>query len=541
MQAAYSAFREPFLLSDPIKVAITGDFNDFESRRLRYAIYWTFFENTAFATIHNWSKTYKVEAGLYEYIRNIKNPSYQLGEFWKSHLWGGELDREAGDGKEIPSALPLATDNELLRPAIAQVWKWSNWQLLKDLATLWGTVLGDVGLIVADDTEKGKVCIRVIHPGTIKAIEKDGYGNVKAYTIQEYRQDPESTTEKVVTYTEEATREGEMVIYRTYRDKNLYAWPGQFGTELDRSGKPRLVAEWEHPYGFVPLVMVQHNNVGLDWGWSEIHPMRSRIQEVDDLASKLSDQIRKEIDPFWLFSGVPKPSTTPEASKPTLTGTSLLNRPMLGREAVNVLYATDPAAKAQPLVGDLDIEQASAYISGILDDLKQNCPELMNLFETGNDPSGRAIRITRQPVETKVKQRRANYDDALVRIQQMAVSIGGYRQYDAFKGFGLDSYDNGDLEHSIGDRPIFPPDPIDKVEQDNLFWQGAASATGAGMTLEAYLRDAGWSDERLVTLLNSEEYKLKLEAQKAGLEGMKVANKQKGENPEEDNQDDNPT
>lgn len=518
MSAAYYAFREPSLISDPIKAALDGsDFGDFDSRRLRYAMYWGFFENTSYASIHAWAKTYKVQAALYEYIRNIKNPSYQLGEFWKSHLWGGQLDLAAGDGKDqnVPTCLPIITDNDSIREPLGQIWRWSNWQLLKDLVTLWGTVFGDVVLVVADDLEKEKVCIRAIHPGTVKTIDKDAYGNVKAYEINEDRQDPASKTEKIVTYRETAERDGENVIYRTYKDKMPYVWPGQ------------TVSEWVQPYGFIPMVHIQHNDVGIGWGWSEIHPLRSRIQEVDDLASKLSDQIRKEIDPFWLFSGVTPPTTTPEARKPTLTGTSLLNRPMLGREAVNVLYAPENA-KAYPLVGDLNIVDAAGYISGILDDIKQNCPELMNLWETGNDASGRAIRITRQPVETKVKQRRANYDDALVRIQQMALSIGGLRGYFPFS---LDSYEAGKLDHSIGDRPIFPPDPLDKGEIDKLFWDTAKLATEAGMALDAYLIDAGWDEERLATLKQSPEYQAKLKL----MEMATLASRQEETGNEDDN------
>jgi hypothetical protein len=65
------------------------------------------------------------------------------------------------------------------------------------------------------------------------------------------------------------------------------------GGALDWDGEG---AEWDYPYGFTPMVVFQHNNVGLDFGWSELFPGLSKFREVDDLASKLSDQIRKMVD-----------------------------------------------------------------------------------------------------------------------------------------------------------------------------------------------------------------------------------------------------
>src|SRR5574338_1275075 len=116
--AGYKAFQQKFMGAE---LLFSDDYTGFESRKLRYAILWSMYENTAYAKIHTWGDLYKTEYGLYRYIRNIYNPSYRIGEFWKAHLLGGSLDPEAGDGKEIPSALPIATDNESLRPALAQL------------------------------------------------------------------------------------------------------------------------------------------------------------------------------------------------------------------------------------------------------------------------------------------------------------------------------------------------------------------------------------------------------------------------------------
>lgn len=487
--AGYTAFREYGLSTDPLD---DREFNNPEARRLRYAIYWSFYEGNAYRGIHTWSAGYKVQYGLYKYIRNIYNPAYRLGEFWKSHLMGGQLDPDAAEA----GALPIETDNEALRPHLALLWKWSNWQIQKDIFTLHGTLFGDIALQVVDDTEKGKVYLQVIHPGTIKEIDKDGYGNVRAYTIEETRPDPTqkpgrlaSILERQVTYTEIAEREGDNVIYRTLKDGKPYEWNG-------------IAAEWSEPYGFVPMVIVQHNNVGLEWGWSELHPGRGKIHEADDLASKLHDQIRKEVDPLWLFIGMKKPTANPQVTNTAATTGS----PQPGRQEVSSLYAENENAKAQALVSDVDIPAVSQEIKNQLAELERDYPELkVDTLRATGDISGRALRIAQRPAEDKVMQRRASYDDALVRAQQMALAIGGMRGL--FPGLNLNSYAAGQLDHSIGSRPVFAEDPLDGVEIDRAFWEAAKLAGEAGIPLPLYLEEAGWAADKIAKVTAALEAK----------------------------------
>ena len=131
--AALRAFREPVITANFLDMS---EFDDFDSRRLRYSILWSFYENTAYRNIHNWAVRYKVDYGLYKYTRNLYNPTNRLVNFYETHLMGGQLDMLAGDGEEIVSALPIVTENELLRPAIGKIWEWSNWQAKKDLYSI---------------------------------------------------------------------------------------------------------------------------------------------------------------------------------------------------------------------------------------------------------------------------------------------------------------------------------------------------------------------------------------------------------------------
>ena len=77
--------------------------------------------------------------------------------------------------------------------------------------------------------------------------------------------------------------------------------------------------------------MIQNQDVGLDWGFSELHTGRVKFAEVDDIASKLNDQIRKTVDSKWLAAGVDDPART-KKSLQFETGTPTINKPYPGRD-----------------------------------------------------------------------------------------------------------------------------------------------------------------------------------------------------------------
>src|SRR5438132_4867196 len=94
--AAVQAFRESYLSADTLQ---PFEFSHYPARQLRYAVYWSLYENSAYRNIvHSWATKLKSDLGLYKYIRNIYNPSFRLGSFYQTYLMGGALDPDAGDG-----------------------------------------------------------------------------------------------------------------------------------------------------------------------------------------------------------------------------------------------------------------------------------------------------------------------------------------------------------------------------------------------------------------------------------------------------------
>lgn len=480
-----TAFREAFLTSP---VQDTDDWGRQDARILRYAVLWAMYEQTAYRDVHKWATAMRKDYGLYKYIRPIYNPAYRLGQFWVAHVFGGLLDPLANE----TGAIPIVTENESLRAAIANLWQWSRWNVRKDILTSRGTILGDIAIQVIDDVRRGRVYLDLLHPGLLASVEKDPFGNVKGYEIAEERANPGGVG--TVTYHEIVSRNGDSVVYETFLNEGPYAWP----ENVDRSGAP--VSRWEEPYGFVPLVLIQHNDVGLEWGWSELHPIRAKAHEADDIASQISDQVRKTIDPIWLMKGIKRPAGGSIALSGATT-TADADRPFPGREELQALWNVSTDAEAEAMVPKLDLESVLLHLASIVEEMERDVVELSpDIHTASGDASGRALRVARQPVTSKVIQRRANYDAGMVAAQQMAIAIGGWRGYEEYSGFDLDSFGRGDLDHSIAERPVFEEDPLDKSEVDSAFWAAAHQAISAGVPLEAYLREAGWPDERIAKL-----------------------------------------
>ena len=498
--AAITAFREPNLV---LKLSKPEDFTGFESRRNRYEILWGFYDNTVYNEIHTWARQFKLSAGLYEATRSIYSPAYRLGNFHTTHLMGGLLDPEAGDGTQEETALPIITGKEKIRPAIANIWRWSNWQSKKTLYTRYGAVMGDSAIRVVDSVRHGKVFLEVIHPKLIKDLDKDEFGNVKAYVLEEERPDPrKGKSNNTVTYTEIVQRgAGEDVVFQTFLDNSLYPW------NFDENDDP--MPEWVEPYGFIPFVHALHIDVGLDYGWAEMQALITKFNEINDEASKVHDLMRKELEGTFLITGMKKPATDTkiEGSAPSR------DRPFPGREEMKNLYA--PAGvTATSLSSNADINAGLATVVAQGKEIEKELPELM-YDESGEIAalSGKALRIRQQPITSKIGERRVQYDSQLVAAQQMALSIGAMRKYPGFEGIG--TFKDGDFEHHIGKRPVFKVDRVDELEEDRIFWETAQIALSIpGVEAAPYLRRQGWSDEEISDLLRDGARRQSLEARR---------------------------
>jgi hypothetical protein len=474
--AFIGAFREDSVTSS---IFNSDEFDEYNSRRLRYAMYAAGYENTSYRNVHSWAQGKRVRYGLGKYIRDIHNPIAQLVDFHVSTVWRGSIAPLLVGG-----AIPLivsGSNEDQVRAAADNLLRVSNFETGKNITVMKGCNLGDVGLKIVDDIERGQARIEVIDPSEIEDITVEN-GIIKAYRLTKWQ---ENDNDIMTKYTETCERgDNEDVIFRTFINDRQTEWP-----DAEES-------EWVEPYGFIPLVTIQHRNVGKQWGWAEAHPVIGKIMEIDDIASMLDDYIRKTVNAPALLSGMAKPN----AKITTSTSDATEDNPQPGREENKILWAGDGVqASYTPMIAGMSIAEVDARIQSIMASIESDMPELRkSIWDIGGDPSGVALATAREPTETKINSRRTNYDGGLVRAMQMGIAIGGYRGYSGFEGFDLQSYGRGDLDISIAARPVFSEQKNDKIANTNSFWQTWAGVSTSGtIPFESFARSYGWSDDQL--------------------------------------------
>jgi hypothetical protein len=445
MTAAYRVFKEDYVIPE-----LDFPWDDAQGRMMRYAMNAAYYNNTVYRNINRLAPTLRQQYALYKHIRGVYNPVARLVDLYVANVYGGTIDYEMMS----KGAIPLFSDgNDTLLEAIQTGWRWSNWQTQKSLFVRNGAQFGDAAIWIQDDLRRSKARMEVVHPAKIKGAEFDDSGNVKKVEF-EYRMSlPDVDKGREFAYGMIVDKEW----FVTLKDGNPYPFMENSAGEM--------VPEWKNEYGFVPLVIVQHKDVGQAWGASAFHSSIHKINEINDAASMLNDNIRKSVNVVWYYRGVSKSSdiTVPGQTDDATRSTDATSR----KDVSPALYNPDKdAPEPFPMVFPVDIADANANILQMMSELENDLPELAlhRLRQIGGNLSGVSIRNLYTDARSRFTEARGNYDDGLVRANQMMVAIGGYRGYNGFAGLGLDSYERGDLDHFIKDRPIFE-DALTKQER----------------------------------------------------------------------------
>ncbi len=421
----------------------------YDARLSRYALYESYLNGTVYKSINAQAQMLKASNGLYRRIRNIYNPVGRQNKLLTAYIYGGNLDLE----NLATGALPIKTDNPALYPALRNLLNWSRWSRQKSMYVRYGASLGDVFIKVNDDRTAQKVRMEVLHPAKIREMETDASGNITRVIIEYEVDEPLDLStlkpgarafaeqqRKSYLYTETIDKEW----FRTYKDGEPFAY------YTDMQG--RQVTEWENEYGFVPLVKCSHADIGLMYGANAWYESMGKINEINDAASLLNDNLRKATVPLLQALGMSKADG--------------LQFESTGKDELQILYAPGEGASFQPITLQIDVGGALENIEKMLGELERDMPELalQRIRESGSQMTAPGVRAGYADAFTRIEEAQGAYDEALVRAMQMGVTIGGYNRYEGFERFNLASYPAGALEMTIKPRPIIG-DSLSKTDR----------------------------------------------------------------------------
>ena len=408
--------------------------------------------------------------GTKESMRPLRNPAYRVVSFYSAKLWPGTL----------PQALPIETDNELIKAPIEQLWQWSNWASEKQAVARNFPMYGDMFLKVATKSENDRVSrvyLQNLEPQTVTAFDSDERGFV-TYIRIDVPQVRRLEDGKTKTYTlTEVWDKSSQQFRRWEHDRGNAENVNQLGT-------PTVDAEFgSFGIDFVPIVWQPFIHVGDERGMAAITPAIDKIDEANRQATRLHQMLFRYNKPLWAASsGGNDPSGRPLPPPRLGSGESLELTDDPTKDDVVKLSGN---ATLNPLVPALNYDSALNVLRDQMAEIRRDLPEMTySELSERSDLSGVAIRYLMEAAIDRLTEARGNAEAALIRAQAMALTIG--QATGLWSGLG--SYENGDFSHSFKERPVLT---LPELEKANI----TQAYVTAGTPLSTAVRRAGWSEQ----------------------------------------------
>jgi hypothetical protein len=144
------------------------------------------------------------------------------------------------------------------------------------------------------------------------------------------------------------------------------------------------------------------------------------------------------------------------------------------------------------LVPALNYEAALSVIDAQMAEIQRDLPELAYYDLRASDMSGVAIEMLLGDAIDRLLEARGNAETALVRADQMALTIGiAGGIFDP----SLGTYAAGSFDHIFADRPVLTPSDGERSAQVKVWVE-------AGLPLRAALKRVGFSDDEVADVDN---------------------------------------
>lgn len=413
-------------------------------RQMEYLAWDAYYANTIYESIANGGQRETINASLGNAaaadLGGLYNPVASVVDLYL-HVFAGRFSEEI-------QVVPEGAARPALVEAIERIWQWSNLTIEKQPLCRLAATHGCVGLrIVArddDDPAKRRVYIKPEHPRIIRDVELDERGNVTAIQLEYDLTFGLAEEAQTITIREEMDKER----IATYRMVGASKTPFNLATREADEG-----AVYGNPLGIVPYVLLRHEHTGDTWGRNAFYKQRGPLDRLNALVSHIDVQIHRHVKAKWFIAA--------SGAAPTEVDLSDLTVAYVDQRQ----QAAPPIV--EPLVAKLDLPGATAQAQMQLALIEDQLPELkatQGKFLAGQ--SGETIAQLRQPAEDKLSLARTNYEDALMRAQQIAVSWGIMLSlWDVGTGMGDRAsadraYTAGYEDHRFNERPLLPGGPV---------------------------------------------------------------------------------
>lgn len=439
-------------------------------------------------------------------IKPLRNPANRVVELHVAKVWPGAL----------PDALPIVTDNERLLPAIEQVWEWSNWATQKQVFIRKLACLGDIFMRVAttaapDGTplppEQTRVYFQLISPEYVPDFDANERGDLTYIRVDIPQTERIGDRVEPVTHTEVwekgVAADGSLGRVRKWRHTK--------GDEqdLEKLGPPQVdVPLLSYGIDFLPFRHAKFRDTGSERGVGAFAHALDKIDAANLAATRLAQNLHRSNEEAWVLEGEGRVDDTGrEIPPPQIVGLSSTTTENDGTVQVGDarLFRIPGGWTLRSMIPELNYEAEIAALRAQMEELEDDLPEMAyyRLREGGDAISGRALQKKLSALIDRVLEARGNAESCLIRLDQMALSIGQAAGLPLFAANRIGTYDAGDFAHTFAERPVLPTDTLEdaqaalaraqSVTEQMKWWQTAPPAL---------LEQAGFSTDEIQALLD---------------------------------------
>lgn len=417
-----------------------------------------------------WDALYAVSAHE-QGLRSLRNPAYRAVEFYPAKLWPGAL----------PDALKIQAKNKAIVEPIQNVWQWSNWNAAKQRAARWVALYGDLFIKVAQPTDGSRVFFQLLEPQRVTDFDTDERNYLQYIRIDTPKTRRNGDDTEAYTHTE-------------VWDKGagtLRIWEHDKDEEADIKSLPDPIVEMgiEEAFkvDFIPIVYAPMRDIGDARGLGAFTQCLDKIDEANRMCTRLHQMLWRHNNVVWALranatdsSGRPIPAPdidTDTDGEVTLGDNRLLKLP--GNSTL------------ESLVPNLSYGDALAILNAHMKELEQDLPELAywRLRDLG-ELSGKAVQLLLSDAIDKLLEARSNAEAALVRADQMALTIG--MKFRVFEQ-SLGDYEDGALDHSFAAREAIPIPERERAETLDLYVRSQ-------VPLATALGRVGWTQDEIAVM-----------------------------------------
>lgn len=467
-------------LMHAISTGMSAGFDDFrigpqpaqwDVQQSLYAERWAAYIGVLFEGLSRTSDAL-IDPAIYRNTKLLWKHHEAVVDFYAGVIYQGALSTDGeplADGTRgaVPfdPQTPTEQGDKDLKLAMSELFAAWNWQQQMSLRPMYGAALGDCLTELVDDTERRFVFPQIVWPGYVKHVELDYVGNIKAYTL-EYRvqeRKPDGSNGQMFLFRKEVDGD----VFRYFRDD-------------------KLTESIPNPYQFVPAIWDRHRIAapGAVRGKNATDGTRQALYGLNSLFGHSFDFQHKAFWVPFMVAGKNGAASAAEKDKTVDLGT-----PPDGKSLAQSFKWIKVAEGSTMLQPTFDIGKTLEMLQDIREGILAENPEAsfyQQMREMQQVTAPGAERLMGD-VKNRVDLARAGYDAQTVKLFQMAIAMCGMRAQDgsavgwarngapdlnrrrqAFLPFDLGSYDRGQLDMTITQRPIVNPTEQERMEIELL-------------------------------------------------------------------------